>query len=196
MAQKSRPDCWPVSLTFFDEVMTILSQIDWRATFVPTIHLAEIFLRGTIVYLFLLCVLRILRRQAGTIGISDLLVIVLIADAAQNAMSSDYKSIPEGLILVATIAGWDYFLDWLSYRFPMIKRLIRPAPLLLIKDGRIKKMSLEREMITEEELKTQLREQGVGSAEEVKLSYLEGDGHISVVKKNEQPESKRKEIRS
>jgi uncharacterized membrane protein YcaP (DUF421 family) len=98
--------------------------------------------------------------------------------------------------LVATIACWDYFLDWLSYRFPMIKRLIRPAPLLLIKDGRIKKMSLKREMITEEELETQLREQGVGSAEEVKLSFLEGDGHISVVKKDEQPESKKKEIRS
>jgi uncharacterized membrane protein YcaP (DUF421 family) len=185
---------WPNGLTAF---VPFISQIDWRATFVPTIHLGEVFLRGSIVYLFLLFILRILRRQAGTIGISDLLVIVLIADAAQNAMSSDYKSIPEGLVLVATIVCWDYCLDWLSYKFPKVRRLIRPVPLLLIKDGRINRRRLKKEMITEEELMTQLREQGIESAEEVKLSYLEGDGHLSVVKKrDEQPEAKKKEIRS
>jgi hypothetical protein len=72
----------------------MLSQIDWKTVFVPTASLIEIFLRGTIVYLFLFLVLRILQRRAGTLGISHLLVIVLIADAAQNATASDYKSIP------------------------------------------------------------------------------------------------------
>jgi uncharacterized membrane protein YcaP (DUF421 family) len=74
----------------------MLSRIDRKTVFVPTASLIEIFLRGTIVYLFLFFVLRISRRQAATLGISDLLVIVLIADAAQNAMASDYKSISEG----------------------------------------------------------------------------------------------------
>ena len=74
--------------------------------------MAEIILRGTLVYLFLFCFLRFLRRETGVIGISDLLVVVLIADAAQNTMSSDYKSVTDGAILVATIIGWDYVLDW------------------------------------------------------------------------------------
>src|SRR5215510_9656083 len=111
-------------------------QIDWRSVFFPSVGVAEIFLRGTIVYFFLFFILRLLRREAGAIGISDLLLVVLIADAAQNAMSSDYKSVTDGLILVSSIAFWDYFLDWLGYRFPSVRRFIRPPPLLLHKDVR------------------------------------------------------------
>jgi uncharacterized membrane protein YcaP (DUF421 family) len=157
--------------------------IDWESIFVPTLNVLEIFLRGTVVYLFLFFLMRILRRQAGAIGIPDLLLVVLIADAAQNAMSNEYKSITEGLILVGTIAFWDYFLDWLGYRFPKLHRLVRPAPLLLIKNGRVQRRNLRQEMITEEELMAELRQQGVDKVEEVDKSYLEGDGHISVIKK-------------
>jgi uncharacterized membrane protein YcaP (DUF421 family) len=161
--------------------MDTLSQIDWKSVFIPSLHIGEIILRGTVVYLFLFILLRLLRRGAGTIGISDLLVVVLIADAAQNAMASEYKSITEGLILVATIIFLDYFLDWLGYKVTPVRRLIRPAPLLLIKNGRVQRRNLRREMITEEELIEQLREHGVENVEEVKASYIEGDGHISVI---------------
>jgi uncharacterized membrane protein YcaP (DUF421 family) len=116
-----------------------LLQIDYRSIFVPSLHLAEVVLRGTLVYLFLFIILRVLRREAGAISIADLLVVVLIADAAQNAMASEYKSITEGAVLVGTIASWDYFLDWMGYRFPWFHRLLTPAPLPLIKDGRIMK---------------------------------------------------------
>jgi uncharacterized membrane protein YcaP (DUF421 family) len=161
--------------------MSIILQIDWKSVFTPTLHIGEIFLRGSIVYLALFFILRLLRREAGALGISDLLVVVLIADAAQNAMGSEYKSITEGLILVGTIALWDYLLDWLSYRFPRVRRVLQPSPLLLIKDGRILRQNLKREMITVEELKEQLREHGVEDVKAVKKCYLEGDGHISVL---------------
>ena len=164
--------------------MNTLPPIDWSSVFVPTVHIGELFLRGTIIYLFLLVILRVLRREAGTIGISDLLVVVLIADAVQNAMSSEYKSITEGIVLVMTIVFWDYFVDWLGYRFPFIQRLIRPAPLPLVENGRVNKRNMRQEMITDDELMGQLREQGVESIAEVKKCYLEGDGHISVIKRN------------
>lgn len=150
--------------------------------FVPTVSLAEIFLRGTVVYLCLFFMLRVLRREAGDIGITDVLVVVLIADAAQNAMAAEYKSITEGLVLVATIAFWDYFLDWLGYRYPVVQRLLRPAPLLLVRNGRMLKQNMKRELIREEELMSQLREQGISELQEVKKCYLEGDGRISVIK--------------
>lgn len=162
--------------------MHALSQIDWNAVFVPTVSVAEIVLRGTLVYLLLFFVLRVLRREAGALGISDLLVVVLIADAAQNAMSSEYKSVTEGAVLVGTIIAWDYSLDWLGYRFPSFGRRLRPAPLPLIKEGRVLRQNLRKEMITMEELMSQLREQGVERVEEVKRCCLEGDGHISVIK--------------
>jgi uncharacterized membrane protein YcaP (DUF421 family) len=158
-------------------------------------HIGEIILRGTIVYLFLFILLRLLRRQAGAIGIADLLVVVLIADAAQNAMASEYKSITEGLILVMTIVFWDYFLNWLDYRFAWLRRLLRPTPLLLIKDGRIYRRNLKQELITEEELMEKLREQGVESVEEVKEAYLEGNGSISVITKGQKRRGEKKVIK-
>ena len=62
----------------------------------------------------------LLKRQSGVIGIADLLVVVLIVDAAQNAMASEYKSITESAILVLTIVFWNYAVDWLGFRFPAL----------------------------------------------------------------------------
>ncbi len=162
--------------------METFLQIDWKAVFVPTVSLLEIVLRGTFVYLLLFFVLRVLRREAGALGISDLLVVVLIADAAQNAMASEYKSVTEGAVLVGTIVLWDYSLDWLGYRFPAVRPLLRPTPLPLVKDGRMLRQNMRKEMVTVEELMSQLREQGVEDVGEVKKCCLEGDGHISVIK--------------
>lgn len=117
-------------------------------------------------------------------GISDLLVVVLIADASQNAMASEYKSITEGLVLVATIAFWAYFLDWLGYGFTVVEHLLRPSPLLLIKNGRLLRQNMKRELIREEELMSQLRENGLTELAEVKKCYMEGDGRISIVKRD------------
>jgi uncharacterized membrane protein YcaP (DUF421 family) len=165
-------------------------KIDWRSLFIPTVGVGEIFLRGTIIYLFLFFILRLLRREPGTIGISDLLLVVLIADAAQNAMASDYKSVSDGVILVSSIAFWNYFLDWLGYRFPRIRRLLRPSPLPLVEDGRIQRRNLRRVMITEDELMGHLREHGIERIEEVKKAYIEGDGRISAITADSKGDSK------
>jgi uncharacterized membrane protein YcaP (DUF421 family) len=164
--------------------MIALLMIDWEAVFRPSTSLLEIILRGTLVYLFLFIVLRFLRRSAGAIGISDLLVVVVIADAAQNAMGSKYESVTEGAVLVTTIVAWDYFFDWLAFRFPTIRPILRPRALPLIKDGKMLKQNMRKEMISEDELIGELREQGVENVEDVKYSYMESDGHISVVKES------------
>ncbi len=168
--------------------MATLVHLDWQAIFIPTVSVAEIILRGTLVYLLLFCCLRFLRRETGVIGIADLLVVVLIADAAQNAMTSDYESVTDGAILVATILGWDYLLAWAGHRFPRVQRLLRPAPLLLVKDGRLLRRNLHREMISEAELMSQLRQHGIEDVAQVQKAYIEGDGRISVILRDGQGE--------
>ena len=157
--------------------------VNWHQAFVPSVPLLEIFIRGTIVYLAIFLLLRlVLKRQSGNLGMSDLLVVVLIADAAQNAMAADYKSVPDGLVLVSTIVFWSYALDWLSFHFPRFGQWIHPPALELIRDGKVNRRNLRRELITMEELKEQLREQGIDDISDVQQACMEGDGRISVVK--------------
>ncbi|MDP9380675.1 MAG: DUF421 domain-containing protein [Chloroflexota bacterium] len=155
---------------------------EWRKLLLPDTPLLEIFLRGSIMYLSLYFVLRIvLRREAGGMGIADLLVVVLIADAAQNAMANDYSSLSDGLLLVGTIVFWSHAVNWLGYRFPSMERWVRPQALPLVLDGRMLPHNMRRELITEGELLSQLRLQGVDDVADVKEAYMEGDGRISVV---------------
>jgi uncharacterized membrane protein YcaP (DUF421 family) len=166
----------------------MMLNIDWLGAFVPTVHLGELFLRGSIVYLFLFFAFRMLRRQAGAIGISDLLAVVLIADAAQNAMAAEYHSVPEGMLLCSTILFWDWALDYLGYRFPVLRPVLQPQPLPLIVKGRLQRKAMARQLISEEDLHEQLRQHGLSDASKVLLCNLEGDGHISVVQ-SEAPEA-------
>jgi uncharacterized membrane protein YcaP (DUF421 family) len=157
--------------------------IDWNALFIPTVAIGEIFLRGSLVYFMLFLFLRFfLNRETAAIGPADLIVLVLIADASQNAMAANYNSITEGTVLVATIIFWNYTLDWLAFHSPLIARFVRPAPLLLVRNGKMIHRNLRKELITKDELFGQLREQGVDKIEEVKKAYMEGDGHISVIR--------------
>lgn len=156
--------------------------VDWYSVFVPSVSILELIIRGSLVYLALFSVLRFLpSRQLGTLGITDLLVVVLFAEAAQNAMASNYTSITEGAILVGTVIFWSYLLNWLGYKWPKFQRFLNPPPLLLVKNGQLIKRHLSQELITEDELMSKLRQQGVEFINEVKFAYMETDGSISII---------------
>jgi uncharacterized membrane protein YcaP (DUF421 family) len=131
----------------------------------------------------------ILRRDVGAVGIADILLLVIIADAAQNAMSGGYSTYTEGAILVMTIVGWNWLLDWASFRYPSLRRLAQPARLTLIRNGVAQRRNLRREFITTEELDAKLREHGIEKIAQVKAAYLEEDGEISVIRADSGNES-------
>jgi len=163
--------------------MYYLFVIDWGELFIPT-HPLEIFLRGSITYLSLFLLMRFgLKRESGSIGTADLLMVVMIADAAQNAMAGEYKSITDGVMLVTTILGWNHFLDWISFHSKVMRRILQPRSLLLIKDGEMQRRNMRKELISHEDLMGELRQRGVERVSEVKEARMEEDGHISVVKK-------------
>lgn len=164
--------------------MDALFNIDWRQIFSPDTSLLEMIVRGTIMYLGMFILLRIFRRQAGSVSIADLLLIVIIADAAQNGMAGEAKSVTEALVLIGTIIFWDYFIDWLGFRSDALSKVLEPQPLLLIKNGRMMRRNMEKEMITEDELMGQLRQQGVHDLSEVKQVCLESNGEFSVIRKD------------
>jgi len=156
--------------------------VNWHELFVPSTSILELFIRGSIVYLLLFFVLRFIpTRQLGMLGITDLLVVVLFAEAAQNAMATTYTSITEGVALVGTVICWSYIINWLGYKYPLLQKFLNPPPLLLVKNGRLIERNLAKELITEEEIMSQLRQQGVELLKDVKIAYMEADGGISVI---------------
>jgi uncharacterized membrane protein YcaP (DUF421 family) len=162
--------------------MAQLFSIDWQTLLTPDVSIAESFVRGSFVYLLLFGLLRFLpNRHIGAVGLTDLLVVVLVANAVQNALADDYRSLIGGLVLVSTIFFWSYVLNWLAYRFPKIQQLLRSRTLPLIQDGRLQWNNMREEMITEEELRSTLRLQGVDNVSLVKKAQMEADGRISVV---------------
>lgn len=163
-------------------------EIDWQSVFVPTESLLEIFVRGTIMYLVMFALLRIFRRQAGSVGIADLLVIVVIADAAQNGMAGDSKSVTEAILLIVTIVLWDYVFDLLGYKSKFFERILEPKALQIIKDGKLLRENMKSEMITYDEIMSQMRQQGIEKISDVKQACLESDGHFSFIKKDDDGE--------
>ena len=166
-------------------LLLALPPIDWHKMFVPSMNPLELVLRGSVMYLAILAAMRVFRRQAGSLSTADLLVVVLVADAAQNGMAGEYFSVTEGLVLVATIYGWNYLLDVAAFRWPRVHRLINPPPLPLVRDGQVLRRNLRQEMLTVGDLMEQLREQGVERLSEVRRCWLEGDGHLSVIRRKE-----------
>src|SRR3954468_1699586 len=110
-----------------------LWRIDWGRLFVPEMSVPEILIRGTLIYLALCLLLRVvLKRQAGKVALSDLLVVALVAGVCRNPLVRDTKSIPDGLSIVAVVLAWSFALDWLSYHSCLVHRLLHPQPIPLI----------------------------------------------------------------
>ena len=157
---------------------------DWGAMFGLSVSPVELIVRGSAMYLFLFVLFRVvIRRRVGAVGMADILVLVIIADAAQNGMSGEYKSVTDGAILVGTILAWDMLIDWLNYRVPALRNWLEAPPLLLVRDGRLLHRNLRHEFVTEEELEAKLRQKGVKDVSEVAEARMESDGEISVIKR-------------
>jgi uncharacterized membrane protein YcaP (DUF421 family) len=158
--------------------------LDWGEIFGINVSPLELIIRGTAMYLLLFVLFRVVvRRRVGAIGMADILILVIIADAAQNAMSGEYKSVTEGAILVGTILFWNLAIDWLNFRVPALRDWLEPPPMLLVRDGRILHRNLRHEFVTEDELKSKLREKGVKDFSEVAEAHMESDGNVSVIKR-------------
>ncbi len=155
--------------------------VDFARLFSFSISPLELVVRGTAVYWFLFLLFRFaLRRDTGSIGVADVLLLVLIADASQSAMAGGYESVLDGMVLVGTIAGWNWLIDWLAYRSPFLRRWIEPPAVILVRDGKPLLRNLRKEMISREELMSKLHENGIEALADVKMARMESGGEITV----------------
>lgn len=158
--------------------------MDWSAIVPPSESIPELMARGTITFLVLVLLMRVVgQRETGGLGVTDLLVVVLMANAASAGMTGNADTIGDGLLLAATMLFWSVALDAVAYRWPVFAHLLKPRPRPLVLDGRLDHRVMRREFITEEEVLAQLRLHGYSEFDMIARAYLEPNGMISIVPK-------------
>lgn len=144
----------------------------------------ELILRASICYVFLLVLLRVTgKRQIGQLSPFDLVLLLVLSNAVQNAMNGGDNSVTAGLILAGTLVALNSLVGYLTYRSKKIEALVEGRPEVLIHNGKLFEDVLARERLTHHELNAALREAGCASAEDVHCAVLETNGQISVVAK-------------
>ena len=148
--------------------------------------LASVALRTAIVYLVLIVYFRLAgTREAGQLSTLDLVVLLIIANAVQNAMVGQNTSLIAGLVAAGIILGLDRGLNWVADRNPRLLDAIEGDPMLLVEDGRIDQDALRAAGFTEPELGIAIRQIGLLRTDEVLAVYLERNGQLSVIPKGD-----------
>lgn len=145
----------------------------------------DIIIRSVIVYLFIIIAIRISgKKELAQLSVIDLVFILLISNAVQNAMVGPDSSLSGGIIAAGSLFLVNIILKLVTYRYKKAKGLIEGDPVLLIHDGKLVKKNLDKERIPLDELKAAVREHGVEKIEDVNLAILENDGNISIISDN------------
>ena len=144
--------------------------------------LIDVTLRSLAVYLFMLLCLRLFgKNQLSQLNAGDVILLLLISNAVQNAMVGEDTSLQGGLTAALVLFAANFALKRLMFRNKMIRDWVEEEPRVLIKDGKTDLKALHQEEITPEELLEVIREHGVERVDDVKLAVLEVDGNISVI---------------
>lgn len=148
----------------------------------------EFVLRGVVVYLFLLVFLRLTgKRQTAQYAPFDLVLLLILSNAVQNAMNAGDNSLLGGLILATTLIFCHMLLSRLSYYYPRLARLIDGQAQVLVAQGQVNRPLMRRELITHDDLTAALRAGGCLDLHEVERATLETDGHITIVLRRTAP---------
>ena len=142
----------------------------------------EIVIRAAVVYLAVVLALRVTgRRSLGQRNPIDLVLILIVANAVQNAMIGRDTSLVGGLIAAATLFVVDAGFDRFFGRSGRLQSFFSGNPVVLISRGQLVDTNLRKEHISLDELEEALREHGIATIGQVKLGVLEMDGSLSVV---------------
>lgn len=151
---------------------------------IATVGLLEIFFRSLIVYFFLIVLLRLTgKRQVGQLAPFDLVLLLVLSNAVQNAMTGGDNSVSGGLVSAGTLVLVNYLVGFATFKSKRLEALIEGRPQVLIHNGKLFEDVLRSAQMTHHELDAALRQGGCACASEVFSAILENNGSISVISK-------------
>jgi len=144
----------------------------------------NIILRSLAVYVFIILAIRLFgKKELSQLSITDLVLILLISNAVQNAMVGPDSSLSGGLVAALTLFALNYIIKLITYKSKFISNILEGEPMMLVYKGFVKIENLHKLKITFEELAAVVREHGLEKVEDAELVMLERDGSISVISK-------------
>jgi uncharacterized membrane protein YcaP (DUF421 family) len=145
-------------------------------------EVTSILIKTVVVYVVLLFTIRVVgKREIGNWGAFDFMVALMIGEGVGEMIYGD-TPLWHGLLVLAVLAVLEWINSWGSQRSAFFYRLTSGSPTILVRDGKIDHHALQRERINQEELRSQLRVEGIEHVRQVKKATLEPDGTISVIK--------------
>ena len=149
-------------------------------------HWLQLVLRGVLTYIFLLFMLRISgKRQVGQLAPFDLVLLLVLSNAVQNAMNAGDNSFTAGVVSATTLIACNWLMSRMTKRSKRMEAIVEGRPVVLVHDGKVRDGAMEAEQITHHELMAALRAGGCAHLADVHFAVLENSGHISVVLRKE-----------
>lgn len=162
---------------------------DWSLVFEPSVPVLETVIRGSVMFFAILALTRVAgQRESGGLSITDVLLVVLVAEAAAPGLYGEAISVSDSLILIGTILAWDLLVDALAYRWTRFGNMVKAGSRPLIENGKLNRKVLRRELMTDEEVEAQMRLHGIQDIREVARAYIEPNGMISILRTDDQEE--------
>ena len=142
----------------------------------------KIIISSVAVYIFIILAIRLFgKKELAQLSVIDLVFILLISNAVQNAMVGSDTTLAGGLIAAASLFVVNYLFKLLLFKFPRFSKAIQGEPVMLIYEGKLDRENMEKAKIPIKELMVAVREHGVSRIDEVDLAVLEVDGNISIL---------------
>jgi uncharacterized membrane protein YcaP (DUF421 family) len=142
----------------------------------------ELVVRGVVVYVFLLALLRLTgKRQIGQLSPFDLVLLLVLSNAVQNSMNAGDNSLVGGLISATTLIVLNFLLGMLTTRSKKFEAMVDGQPQVLIHNGKLFESVLAGAQLTHHEVNAALRQAGCSRIDEVQTAILENNGSISVI---------------
>jgi uncharacterized membrane protein YcaP (DUF421 family) len=144
--------------------------------------LEQLVVRSIIVYAFVLFLLRFTgKRQIGQLAPFDLVLLLMLSNAVQNALNGGDTSVVGGLLSATTLVALNSIVAVVTSKSKKAEAIIEGHPLVLIHNGKLYQTMMDQARLTHHELNSALRQAGCGCVDDVQYAVLENNGAISVV---------------
>ena len=144
----------------------------------------DLAIRSAAIFFFVFLLMRIVgRRELSSLEPFDLILLVVLGDSVQQAVTQDDYSVTGAFIVVSTIALLQVFMSYLNFRVPRLRPIIDGEPIVIVQDGKVIEGNARRERLTLDDIAEAARIQQIASLDDVQWAVLETSGELSFVEK-------------